>query len=105
MAESGKSSDPFFPSIRDAAQHTDDLVDDESRVDPDDKAGDDIPPMQEVESLCMTCGEQVRRDQRAQVCCELKTTTGKDATPPYIYTLFQRSHHHVIPLRALWHTQ
>lgn len=62
MAESGKSSDPFFPSIRDAAQHTDDLPDDDSKrvtsADSDDK-DDDIPPLQEVDSLCMTCGEQV----------------------------------------------
>jgi zinc finger protein len=56
-----KASDPFFPSIRDAAEQTDQLlnrVDDESGAQDSDSLGEDRP-MQEMESLCMACGEQV----------------------------------------------
>lgn len=59
----GSTHDPFFPPIRDAAEQTDQLSDDIKVSDSHDpSAGQDDRPMQEVESLCMACGEQVRAD-------------------------------------------
>lgn len=53
-----KTDDKFFPSIRDAAEKTDLLPDDP--VDGDKQADDEDRAVQEIESLCMSCGEQVR---------------------------------------------
>lgn len=56
-----KTNDPFFPSIRDAAEQTDNLEDrpdNESGI-ADPNAAEEERPLQEIESLCMSCGEQV----------------------------------------------
>jgi zinc finger protein len=55
-------SNEFFPSIGSVAQKTDDLPDDEPeqvKVDEQIADGEEDRPLQEVESLCMNCGEQV----------------------------------------------
>jgi zinc finger protein len=51
----------FFPSIGSVAQKTDDLPEDTEVKQVEDQAEDieDERPLQEVESLCMACGEQV----------------------------------------------
>jgi zinc finger protein len=54
--------DPFFPEIRTAAEKTDQLPDvDDDAVKPEGApapAEEEERPLQEVDSLCMTCGEQ-----------------------------------------------
>jgi zinc finger protein len=55
----------FFPAIGSVAQKTDDLPDDEETTqtpEQNPELGDEDRPLQEVESLCMSCGEQVRSD-------------------------------------------
>lgn len=58
-------SNEFFPSIGSVAQKTDDLPDEVDEVKQPDQQehdnADEDRPMQEMESLCMNCGEQVRR--------------------------------------------
>ena len=58
------TADPFFPEIRDAAEKTDQLpeVEEDAAATKGaaNIAGDEEDrPVQEVESLCMSCGEQV----------------------------------------------
>ena len=58
------TADPFFPEIRDAAERTDQLPEVGEDVAATqgavDAAGEEEDrPVQEVESLCMSCGEQV----------------------------------------------
>lgn len=50
------ASNEFFPSIRSLAEQADALPEDEES-----KAlvDDEEQPLQEIESLCMKCGEQV----------------------------------------------
>ena len=57
MVES--KSDEFFPKIGEVAERTDALEDKDI---PEQTKGDDDEdrPVEELESLCMTCGEQVR---------------------------------------------
>ncbi|KAF8605869.1 putative ZPR1-protein binds to translation elongation factor eEF-1 [Ceratobasidium sp. AG-I] len=56
------SSDPFFKSIGALAQKTDDLPDDPENpgqaATTEPNEDDDKRPLQEIESLCMSCGEQ-----------------------------------------------
>lgn len=65
----GNSSDPFFPSIGNAVEQTDRLGDDQEGSDP---AGqqDEERPLQEIDSLCMSCGEQAS----PYVCSHLYVT-------------------------------
>jgi hypothetical protein len=56
--------DPFFPAIGDAAEKTDQLADvDDAAADTkgvgEVAAKDEDRPLEEIESLCMSCGEQV----------------------------------------------
>lgn len=54
------SSDPFFKPIGALAQKTEDLPDEpENPVQAATNEEDDERPLQEIESLCMSCGEQV----------------------------------------------
>lgn len=57
MTAPGKSNDPFFPSIGNAVEQTDRLQDDQGGVDLADQK-DEERPLQEIDSLCMSCGEQ-----------------------------------------------
>lgn len=51
----------FFPSIGSVANQTDLLPEEEENIRKDAEGQDnDDRPMQEVDSLCMSCGEQVR---------------------------------------------
>lgn len=57
-------ADPFFPTIGDVAEKTDQLPDNDDEILNAEGAvgsatGDEDRPMQEIESLCMSCGEQV----------------------------------------------
>lgn len=57
------SSDPFFKPIGALAQKTDDLPDKPENAaqaaTTEQNEEDDERPLQEIESLCMNCGEQV----------------------------------------------
>lgn len=63
-----KPQDPFFKSIGSLAEDTDKLPDSDEQGGEDvadvkaeeNEEGDEERPLQEVESLCMRCGEQVR---------------------------------------------
>lgn len=58
---SAHTNDPFFPSIHDAAEHIDlaTLGESDAAGVIDRNGGQEESPLQEVDSLCMTCGEQV----------------------------------------------
>jgi zinc finger protein ZPR1 len=50
----------FFPSIGSVADQTDLLPEEQGDIEDDaEEEGNDDRPMQEVGSLCMSCGEQV----------------------------------------------
>lgn len=61
VSNEDKGSDPFFPSIRDTAERIDLATPEEGDASSaiDRKEGQDESPIQEIDSLCMTCGEQV----------------------------------------------
>ena len=51
------TNDPFFPSIGHLAQQTDGLPEEPATADGD---AQDDQPLEQIESLCMRCEEQVR---------------------------------------------
>jgi len=61
----------FFPTLGEVASRTDaraEVADDDTRFDESGKAreGEDDEDMQEIESLCMRCHEQVSHTARLQ---------------------------------------
>ncbi|KAF8315358.1 hypothetical protein DL93DRAFT_2079095 [Clavulina sp. PMI_390] len=65
-------SHEFFPSIGDAVEQTDRLPDENTAGDQTQVSEEDRP-LQEVESLCMSCGEQVKIF--SSFCYDLLTST------------------------------
>ena len=53
------SSNENFPSIGALAERTDALEERDDQADPTQTGDDEERPLQEIESLCMSCGEQV----------------------------------------------
>ena len=53
------STSNFFPSIRTIAEKTDAIPDIPDDAPPAQPIFDEERPLEEVESLCMSCGEQV----------------------------------------------
>ena len=105
----------LFPSIGTVADQTDNLQTREtdgsignttlSTLSANDSDSEE-KVVQEVESLCMQCGEQV--SLIFFFFCFLWVieclifSVGNYPSSPYIYTLFPRSDRDVFPLRTLW---
>ena len=98
----------LFPSLADIASRTDalpDVADDDVRIGEDAKAraeqeeGEERE-MQEIESLCMRCHEQVSLKMWPRG--EADRITGRDEVIVDEYTLFQRDCGIVVPMRTLW---
>ena len=63
-------------------------------------------PVDQIESLCMECHEQVGNMQADPALswgnrADLYRCAGHNASPPHHDSLLQRGHHHVVPLPAL----
>jgi len=100
------ASQNLFPSIGTVAQQADDSVDqitvsDENGTHPKE---DDDRVVEEVESLCMNCEEQVGTQLSSckLLTQECKAIIGSYATPLNLYPIFQRGYCDVFPLRTLW---
>jgi zinc finger protein len=76
---STNTSDPFFPPIHDAAERIDLATLGEGDVASviDRRGGQDENPLQEVDSLCMTCGEQVSPSFTPRVHASLYVDQGR----------------------------
>ena len=100
MAVPTKTGDPFFPAIRDTAERIDSATLGYGTSVADCTEGQDESPIQEIESLCMSCGEQVP-DRRCHAFTKLKRKPGAHADASDINTVFQGNHRYVLSLRAL----
>lgn len=98
MAES------FFPSIGSVAAKADDLPElpasETKRTDP----ADDERLIQEIESLCMKCEEQVCY-HLFMTCLMTHCILGRDSLTIDFDPILSRSHSSFIPVRALWQLQ
>lgn len=69
-------------------------------------ADDDVKPVEEIESLCMNCHEDVRQILSQRILCKGYEANGQFAgchTPPLDQdSLLPRNYHHVLLLRPLW---
>ena len=95
----------LFPSIGSVADQTDNLQEtDESTAHAATLPTNDNEEkvVQEVESLCMKCGEQVSYMYFFLLTSDWKFSLGNYAYSPYVYTIFPRSDRDVFPLRSLW---
>ena len=90
MSAPEKTTDPFFPSIRDAAEKTDQLPEDDSDAQGESisKGDEEERPLQEVESLCMSCGEQVRKILFRRPILVVKTFLQIEGTHPDVADLY-----------------
>jgi len=96
MAVPTKTGNPFFPAIRDTAER----INSAALGDGGCTEGQGESPIQEIESLCMSCGEQVP-DVRYHAFTKLKRKPGAHADASDINTVFQGNHRYVLSLRAL----
>lgn len=94
----------LFPSIGAVANETDDLPE-QPETPPADTpaelpADDEDRPVQEIESLCMNCGQQVGVFAGTQSFGTNTTilSIGSDKTPPNFHSVLPRSHRHVLPM-------
>jgi hypothetical protein len=66
--------------------------------------GEEEQLVQELESLCMNCHEQVRSMQRVLLSQNLTPhyQVGNDPLAAHINPVFPRGHSRIISMRALW---
>jgi hypothetical protein len=98
----------LFPSIGTVADQTDNLQARETDGNVDDPASSTLSTndseekiVQEMESLCMKCGEQVSLIYLFSFN-ESNFSVGNYASSPYVHTIFRRRDRDVFPLRTLW---
>ncbi|KAL0064868.1 nucleolar zinc-finger protein [Marasmius tenuissimus] len=99
MTSTDKKED-FFPAIGSLADKTDNLPDAEPTPNDEEER-----PLQEIESLCMKCGEQVAFSLFSfkKITNLQKKTKGHNTNDAHLDPLLPRSHRHVLPLRPLRH--
>ena len=87
----------FFPAIGRVADKTDLLQEQPSSQEDE----NEDRPLDEVESLCMSCGEQVFSSLIWSTHVVSQLSEGNDSDVAHIYTLFQGGNYHVIQVRTL----
>lgn len=93
----------LFPVIGEIVEKADNAPEIETN-DTLEPENDDDRPVQEIESLCLNCGENVN-EALISVCMGRGLTSiaeGNNPTALDVNTIFSRNHHHVLPLRTLW---
>lgn len=104
---SSMSHDQFFPPIGQLAKQADDMPEEPTASDGDVQ---EDRPLEEVESLCMRCREQVSSRLtslsgqifNAYACSSpLTPIAGNDPHDAYVHSVLWRSHRDELPLRTL----
>lgn len=85
----------LFPTIGSVADQTEKLPVEAQTVD---VTLDEEKPVQEIESLCMRCEEQVRRHPLDLLANSLTSRTGSYKTSSDIYPLLPGGHRYVLPM-------
>jgi len=97
------SSNPNFPSIGALAEQADALKETDDQEDPTQSDAEEDRPLQEIESLCMECGQQVCT---LLVSDSLKwlivKSLGYDQVDASLDSILQRGRSIFISLPALW---
>jgi hypothetical protein len=97
------ASNPDFPSIGSLAERTDALEEADNQGVATQTGIEEDRPLQEIESLCMACGEQVFTltvPNVVRVAHHL--SLGHDPFDASLYPLLQGSHRIFFSLSALW---
>jgi len=95
------STDNFFPSIRTLAEKTDAIPDIPDDAPPAQPIFDQERPLEEIDSLCMSCGEQVGFSVHVSLAALLNTRAifvGYYPDDVNVNTLLPRNHLNVLPM-------
>lgn len=95
------STNNFFPSIRTVAEKTDAIPNLPEDAPPAQRIFDQERPLEEVESLCMSCGEQVGFSVHISLAAMLiirAILVGHYPDDVNINTLLPRNHSNVLPM-------
>ena len=95
------STNNFFPSIRTVAERTDAIPNIPEDAPPAQPKFDEERPLEEIESLCMSCGEQVGFSVHMSSTAMLiirSLLVGYHPDDVDINTLLPRNHFNVLPM-------
>ena len=95
------STNNFFPSIRTVAEKTDAIPNIPEGALPAQSRFDQERPLEEVESLCMSCGEQVGFSVHIPLTAMLiirAILVGHHPDDANVNTLLPRNHFNVLPM-------
>jgi hypothetical protein len=95
------STNNFFPSIRTVAEKTDAIPNIPDDAPPAQPIFDEERPLEEIESLCMSCGEQVGSSVRISLAVNLIIRfifVGHYPDDVNVNTLLPRNHFNVLPM-------
>jgi len=92
------STNNFFPSIRTLAEKTDAIPDIPDDAPPAQPIFDEERPLEEIESLCMSCGEQVGLTVPISLPAILRILVGYNQDDVNVNTLLPRNHFNVFPV-------
>ena len=95
------STNNFFPSIRTLAEKTDAIPNIPEDAPPAQPIFDEERPLEEIESLCMLCGEQVGLSVYISLAAMLiirSMLVGHYTDDVNVNTLLPRNHFNVLPM-------